>query len=614
MKVREKTPDRILVNTAFLQTAISDNLTQTKTVKEHENNKNMLLALLGGLTSCVLTLSSSWNSLGILLIIVFIIISAAYLAGSLWFLNKLIHSVQLLKTHKKRDLYKYIIDESRKNTRYTALLIISFQKSKTGEVTFMTEKQGNYLVHCDMDPDKEIDNQKDNIINYLAATYNIQKNQVVDVIPLSAEPFFSIKPIHSEETQNGFVFYQIKLKKKAKQDLVTHRKVTWMTIEDMEGMPELMGRNQDIVMALNEIKTKIADTFEDSYGPIHIVWNITKKCPYDCAICATHDDSRRELSTEEKLQVLNHIFSAKNYISTLDFAGGDPMYDSGIRSVILQAINSLGEEHVSVTTTGRGIQAAGKTVEEDISKLLRRCEITVDASHENLASGSKNSVFSRNCPEYCSHNFAQIQSASDNLQDLVINIPLLDDDLSDGEIDNLISKLVKLKQEYSEISIEAQIIRLMPVGSFYSNDEYISQYASYNPIDLAKKIKSRIDKLNIPCRYHCSLRILQKIESCDKRCNMLERKIGIDCSGNVFACTWGAYLNMSGRGISENPFYLGNLISSNLKSILDGQGIKTSAYKRISRDISNRTSKQYCEAISWHFKNDVTENNDPLAK
>ena len=105
MKVREKTPDRILVNTAFLQTAISDNLTQTKTVKEHENNKNMLLALLGGLTSCVLTLSSSWNSLGILLIIVFIIISAAYLAGSLWFLNKLIHSVQLLKTHKKRDLY-----------------------------------------------------------------------------------------------------------------------------------------------------------------------------------------------------------------------------------------------------------------------------------------------------------------------------------------------------------------------------------------------------------------------------------------------------------------------------------------------------------------------------
>lgn len=614
MKVREKTPDKILVNVDFLQTAISDNEAQTEATKEHENSKNMLLALLGGLTSCLLTLIPSWNSWGILLRVTISIISAIFLIGSLWFSNKLIHSARTLKAHKKRDLNEYIIDEAKKKARYTALLIISFQKSKTGEVTFMTEKQGNYLVHCDMDPDKEIENQKDNIINYLATTYNIQKNQVVDVIPLSNEPFFSIKPIHNEETQNGFVFFQIKLKKKAKQDLVTHRKATWMTIEDMEGMPGLMGRNQDIVMALNEIKTKIADTFEDSYGPIHVIWNITKKCPYDCAICATHDDSRNELSTEEKLQVLNHIFSAKDYISTLDFAGGDPMYDSGIRSVILQAINSLGEEHVSVTTTGRGIQAAGNTAEEDISKLLSRCEITVDASHENLASGSKNSVFSRNCPEYCSHNFAQIQSASDNLQDLVINIPLLDDDLSDDEIDNLISKLVKLKQEYSEISIEAQIIRLMPVGSFCSNDEYISQYAAYNPIGLAKKIKSRIDELKIPCRYHCSLRILPNIESCDKRCNMLDRKIGIDCGGNVFACTWGAYLSMSGRGISENPFYLGNLISSNLKSILDGQGSRTSAYKRISRDISNRTSKQYCEAISWYFKNDVNENNDPLAK
>lgn len=312
--------------------------------------------------------------------------------------------------------------------------------------------------------------------------------------------------------------------------------------------------------------------------------------------------------------MLNHIFSAKEHISTLDFAGGDPMYDGGIRTVIMQAINSLGEDHVSVTTTGKGIQAIGNAAEEDITKLLSRCEITIDASHENLAIESKTSVFSRNSPEYCNHNFAQIQSASDNLQNLMINIPLLDDDLSDAEIDNLISKLVKLKQDYSEIYIEAQIIRLMPVGAFCKNNVYNSEYTAYNPIELAKKIKARIDQIDIPCRFHCSLRVLPKIGTCDKRCNMLDRKIGIDCSGNVFACTWGAYLNMSGEDITRNPFYLGNLVSSSLKSILEGQGNKTSAYKRISREINNKTSKQYCEAVSWYFNRALDENNDPLAK
>lgn len=614
MNVREKTPDKILVNVEFLKNAISESETEKNTLKEYENSKNMLIALGSALISCLLTLIPSWSKWGIGLKISISLISGSFFIGSLWFLIKLLQTKKVLKKLDYQDLNAHIIDEAKKKIRYTALLIISFQKSKTGEVTFMTEKQGNYLIHCDMDPYKKIEDQKENIINYLATTYNIPKKQIVSIDPLSNEPFFNIKPIHKEETQNGFVFFQIKIKKKAKQDLVNHKDVSWKTIAEMEGMPDLMGRNQDIVMALNEIKTKISDTFEDSYGPLHIIWNITKKCPYNCAFCATKDDSRPELNTVEKLQVLHHIFSAKEYISTLDFAGGDPMYDDGIRTVILNAINSLGEEHVSITTTGKGIQAIGNTAEEDISKLLSRCEITIDASHENLTSKSVQSIFSRKSPEYCNHNFSQIQMASDNLQNLIINIPLIDCTLSDEEVDNLLAKLLKLKQDFSEIHIEAQIIRLMPVGAFGDNDAYNNEYAKYNPLDLAKNLKTRIDNIGIPCRYHCSLRVLPKLGSCDARCNMLTKKLGIDCSGNVFACTWGAYLNMPNKEITQNPFYLGNLVSSNLKSILEGQKSKTPAYKRISREIANQGNKPYCEAISWYFTGNVSENNDPLAK
>lgn len=299
----------------------------------------------------------------------------------------------------------------------------------------------------------------------------------------------------------------------------------------------------------------------------------------------------------------------------MDFAGGDPMFKSENRTVIMQAINALDEDQVSVTTTGRGIQAADKPSEDGISKLLRKCEITIDASHENLAQTAQKSAFSRESPEYCTHNYAQIQNAAENLQHLVINIPLLDDDLRDDEIDNLMSKLQSLKLDYSDIVIEAQIIRLMPVGAFSDHYTSMEDYRKYSPIDTAKKISKRIELLGISCRYHCSLRILPGIGICEKRCHMLDRKIGIDCAGNVFACTWGAYLRLPNNcDITQNPFYLGNLVSSTLKDILSGQGTKTSAYKRLSRDIQNKALKPYCEVVSWFFQKEAAKDGDPLSK
>lgn len=618
MKIIEKTPDKILVNTDFFKSAIIENAKEKETVKEYENSKNVLLACIGGLTSCLLTLVPSWSTWNIFLRGIVLFFTVVFFISSLWFLSKCIQSRQKLKTLEKKDLETKVIDEAKGKIRYTALLIICYQKAKTGDVKFMTEKQGNFLIHCDMIPDKNANEQKENIINYLATSYSIQKNQIIDISPLSSEPFFSIKPIHGEATQNGFIFFQVKLKKRAKQDLVNHRDSSWKSIREMEEMPELMGRNQDIIMALNDNKTRITESFGDSYGPIHIIWNITNVCPYNCAFCATYDESRQELSTDDKLKVLNHIFSAQERISTLDFAGGDPMCQSGVCSVILQAINSLGEDHVSVTTTGKGIESMESIPDEDISKLLKRCEITIDASHENLAPvSSRPSIFSRKSPRYCDHNYEQIQNVSENLEYLIINIPILDDDLSDEEINVLISKLTNLKQDYSEIQqIEAQIIRLMPVGAFNNYYTDNNKYKKYDPIDIAKKIKVCVDNIGIDCRYHCSLRVLPRINEHESRCNMLDRKIGIDCSGNVFACTWGAYLHLqSGQGITENPFYLGNLVKSNLKDILSGQASKTTAYKRITRDIINQTDKPYCEAVSWFFKNNVLdENNDPLSK
>ena len=198
---------------------------------------------------------------------------------------------------------------------------------------------------------------------------------------------------------------------------------------------------------------------------------------------------------------------------------------------------------------------------------------------------------------------------------MTINIPLLDDDLGDDEIENLMSKLQKLKRDYSEIEIEAQVIRLMPVGAFHDSYTGSNEYETFRPLDVAKKILERIRQIGISCRYHCSLRVLPALGVCEKRCHMLEKKIGIDCAGNVFACTWGAYLRLpDGYKIEQNPFYLGNLTKTSLKDILSGQEDKTPAYKRISRELLHSRPKPYCEAVSYYFQGSLGENGDPLSK
>lgn len=611
MGIYDKTPEKILVNTDFLKSAVKFDKSRNNTQKDFEKSKNMVFAMIGHFVSCVFT-GFSWNSWGIIFKIFFIVISVAVIIIFVWNISQCIQARQKINSSGKTNLEEDIVGESKRRIRYTALLVISTQDKETGQVKLMTEKNDNFLIHCDMDPNKEINEQQESIKNYLATSYDVARNHIIEIVPFSTEPFYSIKPIHGEITQNGFVFFKIKLRKKAKNKLVNHRLSVWMTIQQMEDVPELMARNQDIIMALRENQTKISDSFEDLNGQIHVIWNITRRCPYSCAICATKDETREELSTDDKLNVLNHIYSAKDSISTLDFAGGDPMYNGGIRSVIMQAIHLLGSEHVSVTTTGRGIGAIKDVAEEEIEQLLKRCEITIDASHENLSDDYQNTIYSRLSAEYCRDNYSQIRNRSENISCLTINIPLINDDLNDDEIEKLISKLKKLKHDYSEIQFEAQIIRLMPVGAL--GDVNKEQYREYQPINVAKKIKTRIEGIGIVCRYHCSLRILPEIGVCDNRCSMLERKIGIDCSGNVFACTWGAYLQLpENSDVTQNPFYLGNLVTTDLKSILDGRATTTEAYRRISQEVRNHTNRPYCEAVSWFFSQETETNHDPLS-
>lgn len=59
---------------------------------------------------------------------------------------------------------------------------------------------------------------------------------------------------------------------------------------------------------------------------IKVVWNLTNKCPFRCAICAANANLREEKKIN-KIRILKSIISVGRNNVCIDFSGGDPLLD-----------------------------------------------------------------------------------------------------------------------------------------------------------------------------------------------------------------------------------------------------------------------------------------------
>lgn len=211
-------------------------------------------------------------------------------------------------------------------------------------------------------------------------------------------------------------------------------------------------------------------------------------------------------------------------------------------------------------------------------RILTNCELTLDAAHSFLKHQNGHEA-TRGTENYSRKNLEAINESADVIKHLTINIPLLNTDLTDDEIYTLVNAIKKIKDKYKKMAIDAMLIRLMPVGN-HGILASAKEYEKYNPLSTAEQIKKALSAQDIRCKYHCSLRTLDCHQSeKNERCTMLDRKIGIDCAGNVFACAWGGYLPNIGS-IADNPFYLGNVLQRSLSDILSSTDM-TPAQRRI---------------------------------
>lgn len=530
----------------------------------------------------------------------------------LWNIKDAFDATKIIKAYNSNNasIYSHVIEASNKNTKYTAVILLADKKDNE-QIRFFCRKADSFLFHCYLEQSDTIFLAIEKIKKSIVSL-GVKDSEIIDITPLNEEPIFSIKVISGKPTSVALFLFSTKLEESALKSILKQDGV-WLTIDEMKQNPIAMKTNYDVIEEIDLKRDQLSSSFFSSNADMHIIWNITQKCKFNCRICATADSNRKELDINGKLKVLLELANEKERIKTLDFAGGDPFNSSESLNIIQAAIDVFGKDKISITTTAVGLEEVGNL-------LPCRYELTMDASHQNLLSDTKSLEF-RNDIKYnnlnANFNAKQLDLLHE-IRGLTINIPILDMDLSDGEIERLVNRIVRIRNDNVGLAVSANLIRLMPTGSFSiilreSQSEF-EKYKQYNPLIVANKLKKKLIENNIPCKYHCSLRVLDNNDVGTKSCSMLTQKIGIDCAGNVFSCAWGGYYNNS-ISPKNNPFYLGNLTEQNLSMILNNNN--NTAFKVINGRRANKKNINYCEVVSCFFEGsfgDITGNKDPLAK
>lgn len=274
-----------------------------------------------------------------------------------------------------------------------------------------------------------------------------------------------------------------------------------------------------------------------------VVWNLTNKCPFKCAICAASANLREEKNID-KTKVLKSIISIGKDNVCIDFSGGDPLVSRKDINLIKKAVKLIGKENISISTTGLSLE---KLNDEEILELSQSYDLTYDfpVKYNDLDKRDK---------RYNSKNFEQGKRIRNLGISLNIFIPL--QNLEEYLMDELVKDLIELNPK------TISIIRLMPVGSLTSNN-----LIKFDEVKLYNSLKEKLisNKYEGEFKATCSLRTIIN----DKNgCNMIREKYGIDHLGNLYSCIWASDIIDN-----DNPFLLGNLLKRDMIELISAKTI-----------------------------------------
>ncbi len=302
------------------------------------------------------------------------------------------------------------------------------------------------------------------------------------------------------------------------------------------------------------------------------IWNLTKACPWNCAICCVsavyvNGDNKNvvkesqkrageELSFEGKMKVLE-ILAERNF--RIDFSGGDPLYYDDDFEIVRRAVTLLPPQNISVSMTGSGYINHERV---EILKSIDAIELTLD------------NVFEYRNPFRPRGYNASSAIMLKKCTDVGINVRAV----------TTLHQYSIFRQNLEEIYgwlcnngvREWSVIKFCPVGR-------AMKFAQSMPSD-----HDYLEAVNVLRKFNGYTKIvfqhsLEVLEG-NKKCHAAIDSIGILPDGKVVACAWALH----DKCIPFKEFELGKLPEDNLDDILknareNGYGNRAESCRIISQ-------------------------------
>lgn len=283
-----------------------------------------------------------------------------------------------------------------------------------------------------------------------------------------------------------------------------------------------------------------------------VIWNLTRACPWNCAICcvsafhvcntteytaqSVQKESGRELTLAEKLTVLKTL-TDKDF--KIDFSGGDPLYRDEDFRVVEQATHWLPSREIGVSMTG------GKITDAKL-ELLKKVGV-VEFTLDNLPE-TENSFRPRGYNLASMIAMKKCVAAGINVRAVTV---LYSVTISKGNLESVYCWLCENNVP------EWELLRFYPVGRAAKLAELLPSNSEY--LNAMKFLRGLRGFTKIFFQH--SLRIMERT----LKCSGVIELVGILPDGQVTACAWA----IDGNCCPLNGFRLGKLPEDDLDEILD---------------------------------------------
>lgn len=326
---------------------------------------------------------------------------------------------------------------------------------------------------------------------------------------------------------------------------------------------------------------------------VDIIWNTTRVCPWDCAICcvdavhvtrikelvqirsralkvvegvkrrvdvpsiydqaAAHLQAQGlELNLEGKFAVLDHL---EGFQVKIDISGGDPLAVTENFSLLQEASRRLGREQVTLTTTGAGLVAGHYPVSK-ISPLIGELNFTYDSV---LTRGNLNR------PDgYAVGNLRKATQFARAGVRTRAECPLTTENIGDDNLRQLYLNL------HNAGIHKLLLMRLFAVGRGTFDPAAVPSAEQYRRAIAVFREMEAIYKSPV-LKMQCALKHFEAPAAGVNPCDLVRESYGLMADGTLLASPWA--VGGEGKPLHE-VFVLGNLARTHLREILESSRVR----------------------------------------